>query len=80
MTKRRSNIIPNKTRQGRPTAPVVTLRKILGTVVATKTNAFFEEHGVLPYKHMAAHQGTTTNIALLILIKHVHARWQIMTK
>ncbi len=53
-----------------------TLRKVLETVVASRMNALSEEHGVLPPQHMGARLQRSTDTALDMLVKKIHAAGQ----
>ncbi len=50
--------------------------KVLETVVASKITALSEEYGLLPPQHMGARPGRSTDTALDMLVKQIHAAWQ----
>jgi hypothetical protein len=45
-------------------------------VVASRITALSEEHGLLPPQHMGACSGRSTDTALGMLVKHIHAAQQ----
>jgi hypothetical protein len=49
---------------------------VLETVVASRITALSEEHGLLPPQHMGARPGRSTDTALDMLMKQIHAAWQ----
>jgi hypothetical protein len=53
-----------------------TIREVLGTVVASRITALSEKHGLLPPQHMGACHGRSTDTALDMLVKQIHAVWQ----
>jgi hypothetical protein len=59
--------------------PVVllnTLGKVLETVVASRITALSKEHGLLSPQHMGDHPRKSTDTALDMLVKQIHAAWQ----
>ncbi len=60
----------------RPVALLNTLVKVLEAVVASRITALSEEHGLLPPQHMGARPGRSTDTALDMLVKQIHAAWQ----
>jgi hypothetical protein len=53
-----------------------TLGKVAETVVASRNTAPSEGHGLLSPQYMRAHLGRSTDTALDMLIKLIHALWQ----
>jgi hypothetical protein len=45
--------------------------------VASKITALLEEHGLVPPQQMGARPGRSTHTALDILVKQIHAAWQV---
>jgi hypothetical protein len=60
----------------RPVALLNTLGKVLETVMASRITVLSEEQGQLPPQHMGARPGRSTDTALDMLVKQVHAAWQ----
>jgi hypothetical protein len=59
-----------------PVALLNTLGKVLETVGANRITALSEEHGLLPPRHVGARPGRSTDTALDMLVKQIHAAWQ----
>ncbi len=60
----------------RPVALLNTLGKVLETIMASRITDLSEEHGLLPPQHMGALLGRSTDTALDMLVKQIHAAWQ----
>ncbi len=59
-----------------PVALLSTLGTVLETVVASRITVLSEEHGLLPPQHMGASPRRSTDTALDMLVRQIHAVWQ----